>query len=185
VLDEYNEDEAEHDMLDEVAEFYSLLHTGVDWVDASVTVNYTDDSVENVKSNLRLPVFDKQEGNARWDAYFKSGLSSLAPEEQEAINLYRDVIIKEGDLAAYELDTTSQGEEGPSPSIDELMTYAQSVLEKLDEHCSVCPYLEGLSSLGRVILPADTVLKIPQSHFVIFYLQRTREKWTRIEDQLS
>ncbi|PVF93622.1 hypothetical protein CPB86DRAFT_91081 [Serendipita vermifera] len=131
-------------MLQEVEEYYSLQHAGVDRWDPSVTCLFTEDDFQNVKANVRLPLLDRKEGDPRWDAYFKDGLSSLGAEEREAVELYRDVILKEGDLAVYELDTNGEKEETPSTTADELLAFAQSVSEKFTEHVSVCPFLEGL-----------------------------------------
>ncbi|PVF93625.1 hypothetical protein CPB86DRAFT_91111 [Serendipita vermifera] len=70
------------DMLAEIEEFSSLQHAGVDRWDPSVTCLFTQETFDNVKANLRLPLMDKKEGDPRWDAYFKDGLSSLGAEEQ-------------------------------------------------------------------------------------------------------
>ncbi|PVF96703.1 hypothetical protein CPB86DRAFT_498553 [Serendipita vermifera] len=143
------------DMLAEVEEYYSLQHAGVDRWDPSVTCLFTEDDFQNVKANVRLPLLDRKEGDPRWDAYFKDGLSSLGAEEREAVELYRDVILKEGDLAVYELDTNGEKEETPSTTADELLAFAQSVSEKFTEHVSVCPFLEDPATAFSELVSAE------------------------------
>jgi hypothetical protein len=126
---------------------------GIDTTNPIFAMEFNDKVVEKTKAGLRFSCFKGSNNDVRWEAYFKSGLNSLSPEEKAGIELYRDEIIEEGDLMAYE--PPLKIEEGELvPTYDELLASSLKIADEISAVCETCPFLLGslLVTLSREFL---------------------------------
>lgn len=115
---------------------------GIDQSSPVLNVNYKETSKEAILATLRLPLLKEDVKHPRWDSYLETGLDSFSAEEREGVELYREEILEEGDLTAYEADLTVN-ELGYTTS--DLLNVAKKVSDSLAVTSETCPFLSGMN----------------------------------------